>query len=175
MRTDSPLVVDVHQLLEAPGSRRALDFKWRVDGLDDGVTGVRDELAFELMLEAIDGGILVQGEIGGAYWGECSRCLRDIKEPFTRHVAELYRPPGGTWEEGYVITNGSIDLERIVRDTIGLEIPLTPLCRPDCAGLCPRCGSDLNQGPCECPPEVDIRWSKLRDLTGAPEGQEPVS
>jgi uncharacterized protein len=165
MRTHSTLVVDVRELLEAPGSRRALAFSAPVAQLEVGLVGVRDELAFDLVLESIDGGILVRGAIEGEYAGPCGRCLTEIVQPLRVTVAEIYRPPGGMWEEGYVISHESVDLERAVRDAVGLEIPLNPLCRPDCAGLCPRCGADLNDGPCGCPTdEGDLRWSALREL-----------
>jgi uncharacterized protein len=176
MRTHSLLVVDVHELLEAPGSRRSLALSAAVSGLGGDLAGVRGDLGLDLVLEAIDGGIVVQGEIEGEYAGSCRRCLREIVRPLRVRVAEIYRPPGGAWEEGYVITNSSIDLERAVRDTVGLEIPLNPLCRPDCAGLCRRCGADLNDGPCGCPSdEGDPRWSALRELLPGVGGSEPVS
>jgi uncharacterized protein len=165
VRTHSPLVVDVQELLEAPGSRRALSLSARVEGLEAGLLRVRDALDLELVLEAIDGGILVQGSVAGRYAGSCGRCLEPITPPFEVQVAEVYRPPGGVWEEGYVINETSIDLDGMVRDSVGLEIPLKPLCRPDCAGLCPRCGADLNDGACGCPSdEGDPRWSALREL-----------
>lgn len=173
MRTHSPLVVDVRELLEAPGSRRALAFSAPVAQLEVGLVGVRDELAFDLVLESIDGGILVQGAIEGEYAGPCGRCLAEIVRPLRVKVAEIYRPPGGVWEEGYVIAQDSVDLERAVRDAVGLEIPLNPLCRPDCAGLCPRCGADLNDGPCGCPSdEGDLRWSVLRELLPPSDGAD---
>ncbi len=165
MRTHSPLVIDVHELLEKPGSRRPFSLSTRVDGLDVGLVGIRDELRFDLVLEAIEEGVLVQGSVAGEYAGSCGRCLGPLGAPIEVKVAEVYRPAGGAWEEGYVITHATIDLEGLVRDAIGLEIPLNPLCRPDCAGLCPRCGADLNEGMCDCPPDQgDPRWSALREL-----------
>ncbi len=165
MRTHSQLVVDVRELLEAPGSRRALAFSALVAQLEVGLVSVRGDLDFDLVLEAIDGGILVQGTVEGEYAGPCGRCLKEIGQPLLVRVAEVYRPPGEMWEEGYVISHESVDLELTVRDAVGLEIPLNPLCRPDCAGLCQRCGADLNEGPCDCPDDRgDLRWSALRDL-----------
>ncbi|MGH2760219.1 MAG: YceD family protein [Actinomycetota bacterium] len=176
MRTHSPLVVDVGELLEAPGSRRALAFSAPVPQLEVGLVGVPGNLDFDLVLEAIDGGVVVQGSVEGEYSGRCGRCLRDIAEPLRVRVAEIYRPPGSVWEEGYVISHESVDLELAVRDTVALEIPLNALCRPDCAGLCPRCGADLNDGPCGCPSdEGDLRWSALRDLWPSTGGPDPVS
>jgi uncharacterized protein len=176
MRTHSQLVVDVRELLEAPGSRRPLAFSAPVAQLEVGLVVVRGELDFELVLESIDGGILVQGSIEGEYAGPCGRCLQEIVQPLRVRVAEIYRPPGGVWEEGYVISNEAVDLERAVRDAVGLEIPLNPLCRPDCAGLCPRCGADLNDGPCGCRvDEGDLRWSALKELLPPSGGPDPVT
>jgi uncharacterized protein len=165
MRTHSPLIVDVRELLEAPGSHRSLSLRALVADLQTGSAAVRNDLTFDLSLEAIDGGILVRGRISGRFVESCRRCLKEVATPFQVQVAEIYRPPGGVWEEGYVIQHDTIDLERAARDTVGLEIPMSPLCRPDCAGLCPRCGADLNEGRCACPPEEgDARWSALREL-----------
>lgn len=155
----------MRQLLETPGVRRSVVLEARVPDLEAGLVGVRDEMRFDLVLEAIDGGILVQGDVKGSFTGSCRRCLGPLDLPFEVRVAEVYRPAGEVWEEGYVIKDGTIDLDRMTRDTVGLELPLSPLCRPDCAGLCPRCGADLNEGPCGCPTdEGDPRWSALREL-----------
>jgi uncharacterized protein len=165
VRTHSPLVVDVHELLEAPGSRRSVRLVTPVAGLGDELVGAHDDLTLDLVLEAIDGGLVVQGSISGAYSGVCRRCLEPVSVAFDTRVAEVYRPAGGVWEEGYAITpNNTVDLELVVRDNVGLEVPLNPLCRPDCAGLCSRCGANLNEGPCGCPEEVDPRWSALQEL-----------
>lgn len=167
MRTHSSLVVDVHEVLENPGTRRPLSLQARVEGLDVGLVGVPDDLRLDLILEAMDAGVLVQGSVAGAFVGSCRRCLAEIVKPFRVDVAEVYRPPGEVWEEGYVVTHTSIDLERMVRDTVGLEIPINPLCRPDCAGLCSRCGTNLNERACDCPPDVaHPGWAALRELGG---------
>jgi uncharacterized protein len=58
-----------------------------------------------------------------------------------------------------------LDLTEAVRQALVTQLPMRPLCRPDCAGLCARCGADLNEGPCGCPDEpADDRWSVLRGL-----------
>jgi uncharacterized protein len=62
-----------------------------------------------------------------------------------------------------------IDLREEIRQVVLLEVPWHPLCRPDCKGLCPRCGRDLNQGACGCPPERGRSpWDALRNLTEGP-------
>jgi len=60
-----------------------------------------------------------------------------------------------------------IDITKDVRDTLLLAIPMKKLCREDCKGLCPRCGHNLNQGPCNCSQEtIDPRWAALKKLLG---------
>ena len=167
MRTHSPLVVDVHEILEHPGIRRPIVLDAPVPGLEVGLVAVPSDLHFDLVGEALDGGILVQGTVEGSYTGTCRRCLASIEQPFTFRASEVFRPKTEVWEEGYVVDEGHIDLERLVRDNVGLNLPINPLCKDDCAGLCPRCGADLNQGDCGCPTdEGDPRWSALRELRG---------
>ena len=58
-----------------------------------------------------------------------------------------------------------VDISSIVREELLLALPEYSVCRPDCRGLCPRCGIDLNQSTCECgSAEPDPRWEKLRKL-----------
>jgi uncharacterized protein len=65
-------------------------------------------------------------------------------------------------------------LRPLVRDALLLELPLAPLCRPDCRGLCARCGADLNAGPCSCVADRDPRWGALDALRGAGDQEEPI-
>src|SRR5438105_118959 len=157
VRTHSPLVIDVTELLESHGSRKDLNFGSLVDGLQLGLASAHPEMRFELVAEHIDGGIWVRGSILGRYEASCRRCLVDIGQPFSFEAAELYRPAGESWEEGYVIKETSIDLGPLVRDAVLLNLPADPLCREDCAGLCPRCGVNLNHQPHDHAPEADAR------------------
>src|ERR1044071_9208281 len=111
MRTHSQLVIE---LLESHGSRKRLAFTSQVPDLDAGLAHAAPELAFDLTAEAIDGGIWVKGTIRGTYHAECRRCLAPVDQAFTFEAAELYRPAGEVWEEGYVIKDTTIDLEPLV-------------------------------------------------------------
>ncbi len=165
MRTHSALVLDVREPLEHPGVRRPIAFLAPIADLGTGLVRVEGDIAFDLTVEAIEGGVLVRGTMSGHYGGECRRCLKPVRRSFGFKGSEVYRPPGDVWEEGYVVKDLTIDLEPMVRDTVGLNLPTNPLCKDDCAGLCSRCGADLNEGACECSDEVgDIRWSALREL-----------
>jgi uncharacterized protein len=97
----------------------------------------------------------------------CARCLEPLAVDVEADVAELYAEPGqdSEVEEGYEIRDGVIDLDHLVRDALLPRIPVAPRCREDCRGLCPSCGSNLNEGDCDCEPDDrDLRWSALEGL-----------
>jgi uncharacterized protein len=121
-------------------------------------------------------GILVQGTLATAVQMACARCLGPVVLGLEVELEEEYRPtasiPGGPrpvgrddWEAATQIDERNhMDLTEVVRQSILVAVPLHPLCRADCAGLCPRCGADRNAGPCDCAPEPDPRWEGLRAL-----------
>ena len=85
--------------------------------------------------------------------------------PFDVPVQELFAPGAEPDDEHeYPLVEGHLDLEPMIRDAVVPSLPFAPLCRPDCLGLCERCGGDRNLGECSCPPETDPRWSPLLDL-----------
>ncbi len=168
------LALNVVELLKHPGTQRKLSFDEPVEGLSLEMARVEphEPLHFELTAEAVDGeAVYVRGSISGRYAVTCRRCLEDARHQFDVQVAEVYRPEHDVWEEGYEVTGGeTIDLTVITRDGVLLELPANPLCREDCKGLCPQCGANLNDGPCDCVAEQgDHRWGPLRDLLPAPD------
>ena len=79
----------------------------------------------------------------------------------------IHRGGRGETDEIFVsISDNEVeyDLAPHVREAVLLEEPIQLLCGPDCRGLCPQCGADLNQGPCGCTPHGDPRWAPLEDL-----------
>jgi uncharacterized protein len=98
--------------------------------------------------------------------GPCMRCLEPAAPTFEVDAREVSQPGEGEELESPYIEHGTLDLHAWARDALALALPATLLCRPDCAGLCPVCGTDLNvAGPGhhhESAP--DPRWSKLSEL-----------
>jgi uncharacterized protein len=127
-------------------------------------------------LDSVDGGIEVSGLVEAPWVGECRRCLKEVGGTLECEVREVYRrrPPGeppGQDEETYPLAGEMLDLRPLVRDALLLELPMAPLCREDCAGLCPTCGADLSEGPCGCSPAGgDPRWAALDVLRPPPGG-----
>lgn len=96
-------------------------------------------------------GLLVQGKFRANITAECVRCLVEFRQPLDMDFSELYAFSARSVSESGLILpeDAHIDFEPLVREYLLIEIPISPLCREDCKGLCPVCGQDLNEEICE--------------------------
>ncbi|MGH2499986.1 MAG: YceD family protein [Candidatus Limnocylindria bacterium] len=119
-------------------------------------------------------GAYLEGEARASIGQQCSRCLRTVSTPVVVRFAEQYYATiavisGEDVAEAPIDakTIGSdfrIDLTPLLREELILATPQAPLCRPDCKGLCPTCGADLDERPHEHDEAVDERWAALQRL-----------
>ncbi len=164
--------INVSQQLKAPiGSIRDYEVSEAVD-IADGSRLVQGEIR----LMRTDRSILAEGTLHTEIEHTCSRCLSLFSCPLTLNIEEEYFPttdmftgaslPLPDEPDSFTIDgNNILDLTEAIRQYALLATPMKPLCREDCAGLCPTCGRNLNQAPCNCPPKpVDSRWSELSKL-----------
>jgi uncharacterized protein len=160
--------LDVRDLVGHPGTSRLVRVDEPVEGLELELSRVPGDhpIEAELLLESVVEGILVTGPLHGAMRFSCARCLKTFEQPFALEVSELFAPHAAEDDDEYPLgPEGAIDIEPMVRDAVLLSMPFSPLCKPDCAGLCPRCGGDRNLGECTCGPELaDERWSVLNEI-----------
>lgn len=117
-----------------------------------------------LRLSRTKEGILVQGKLQIGVEDECYRCLSPVMRDMTIEVEELYAYPASRASEFSIGDDAILDLAPLLRDEAIIADSRGVLCRPDCKGLCPNCGANLNLGPCECQDEIDPRLAKLKDL-----------
>jgi uncharacterized protein len=125
-------------------------------------------LQLSLRLESVVEGVLVSGSCRGKATGECVRCLDPLTLELELLVQELYAYPGSASAEASEIAqleDDLIDLEPLLRDAVVLALPLQPLCREDCPGLCATCGARLADDPTHEHVEIDPRWAGLEQLT----------
>ena len=125
-------------------------------------------LDLDLRVESVSEGVLVTGSLSAPITGECSRCLTPFSERIQVALTELFAYPDtlteATTEEDEVgrVDGDIVDLEQPIIDAVGLELPFSPVCRPDCPGLCPRCGVPLATAEAgHHHDEIDPRWAKL--------------
>jgi uncharacterized protein len=156
--------IDVRDLLERPGASREVHVTEAIEGMASELVSVSEPVRLDLVLESLVEGILAAGPVSGEMAYRCARCLRPSGQTFRLQVTELFALGVAEGEDEYPIRGETIDLEPMVRDAVVLAMPFTPLCGPDCLGLCERCGGDRNLGECGCGPELDPRWAPLAGL-----------
>jgi DUF177 domain-containing protein len=118
---------------------------------------------------------LVTGTVSAPTSGECARCLTPITGDVEIDLTELFAYPDSTTDEttdsdemGRVVDQ-TVDLQQPIIDAVGLALPFSPLCGPECAGLCPQCGVPLASLEGEAEPghhheQIDPRWAKLAGM-----------
>lgn len=158
----SGLRIDVADLLAHAGSRRAVDRAATLTDLAGSAVRVVGPVAMALDLERIPDGIVVRGDIGATWAGECSACLVPIERDVVVHVDELFEPEPIEGET-YAIEGHEIDLEQVVRDAVLLELPLAPHCLGACADPCVDVAAPTDDEPVTAS-APDPRWSALSDL-----------
>jgi uncharacterized protein len=159
--------IDVRDLLGNPGASRSAALHDTIDGLGTELATVPPDRPIDgdLLLESVVEGILASGRLSGSMRMRCARCLKEFDRPFEVEVTELFvKAPDPDADDYALEPDGGLDPEQMVRDAVGLELPFSPLCRPDCRGLCPICGGDRNLDECPGHVETDPRWAALEGL-----------
>jgi len=125
-------------------------------------------------------GILVQADLSVEAEVTCVRCLAPTRIVLAVHLEEEFRatidivtgnriwpePDEDIGAESFIDNHHILNLDEVVRQELELAVPMKPLCSEACLGLCARCGKNLNEGPCECEAEYDMRWEVLRQALG---------
>lgn len=162
----TPLRVNIADLLHRVGATRDVAVSVTVEELD--LAGERLDGAAVVTLDAhlrsMPDGVVVSGHLRVPWHGTCRRCITRIEGVAEIEVSELFQDHPID-PELFVRHGEQIDLTEMVREHVIGDVPAIPLCRDECAGLCPRCGVDRNTHTCDCVVEVrDDRWAVLDTL-----------
>ena len=160
------MVLYVNRLRRDESGRMPFSLVEKLEGLDCG--GERVDFDGPVVVTGSverDGTIiLVEGEVRAEVILKCSRCLGTVKHPLRAGFCQEYSETG-KGEEVLPVKDDRIDLKGPVTESILLGLPIKVLCREDCKGLCPVCGSDRNVKECSCSCEdVDPRMQQLKKL-----------
>jgi uncharacterized protein len=112
--------------------------------LDTAIVKFRSPIRLRALMNKITNVVTVDLDVRAQMLCTCSRCVEDFEQALDKHL-KLNYPVDKTIQ--------TLDLDPDIRQEIILAFPDKPLCRPDCKGLCVKCGKDLNKGPCSCPQE----------------------
>ena len=199
---DSPWAVSVAQVASRPGQSKEIDATFPApSGIGDEIVGVDEGADVSVVgsFDSIVDGLILNARISAPVHAECTRCLKPIQRDWTVNVTSFFpyedksaAGKGGKAgkngkeeevdiiggedeaEDTYPLLDGGAwaDLEALLRDTLVEELPLQPLCKPDCKGLCSQCGIDLNENPDHQHDMTDIRFAALEGLKAKLEGKE---
>lgn len=172
-----PFVLDTRELGRRPGSMRPVVTRVPApEGLGTPMLQVPagEPVELDLRLESVHEGVLVSGTAAADLVGECARCLDEVRDHVSVELQDLFYYPDRAAEideedeDVLVLVDDHLDLAPVVRDALVLDLPLSPVCRPDCAGLCVECGARLDEvGPDHSHDSSDPRWAALSALTEA--------
>jgi uncharacterized protein len=170
VRWDKVQINVSQQLKSSIGTIRNYEVDTTVD-----IDGEEVEFTGVVRLMKTDRGILLKGTFNTILFLRCSRCLSDFAYPLTVKIEEEYFPvmdvntgvmlPAPEEPGSFTIDDHNImNISEAIRQYTLMALPIKALCREDCSGLCPTCGTNLNEKSCNCTPEIDPRWEKLNTL-----------
>ena len=163
------MLLGLSKIIDSPGA--SVTFSTTVD-LSDLCYGVSypvsEPVAAEGTVRNTAGVLVMTGAISTCIHGTCDRCARDFSREvrFPIDVVLVTELADEENEDEWVfpLEGDSADLDDIVRTVFVLNLDSKLLCREDCKGLCPQCGKNLNEGPCNCQKELDPRFAALKQL-----------
>ena len=139
--------------------RGRVDTSQVLDARDPLFAGLNFELVGPLRVEGrlqstVEGDVMWRATISGQARASCRRCLVDVPVPIAIEIDASFSSDPNALDDPAVYQmperSTHMDLGDAVREELALAVPAFCLCREDCAGLCPKCGTDLNAGACEC-------------------------
>lgn len=169
------MIIDLRQFDDFPAHAVIEASEGEIQPFDDLITQV-GKTTLTLSLQKAETEYFCQGEVSSQVRVQCSRCAREIEldlEGVTdfiirTHSADDLDESGATDDEDYVYAHSTTDVADVtdmVRQALMLALPMKPLCREDCKGLCPVCRANLNERTCSCVKKrSDPRWDGLRNL-----------
>ncbi|MGH3651074.1 MAG: YceD family protein [Acidimicrobiia bacterium] len=156
------LVVEIDDLVGHPEATRNVSGVHQVD-LRLGEVTVKGPMTVTGVVTGTVDGVIARYEARSPAHFSCVRCLTEWEgEVATEGIQHFSKTPD---EDGYAIEDHTVDLSGPATDELALSLPAAPLCRPECGGLCPICGTDLNSDPCDGHgEESDSPFAALKDL-----------
>lgn len=171
--------LNITELLQQSGNRESYSETWAPEDLDleNQLYSLSESLEVSLLLYNASGVIELEGSYGGVVEYYCNRCLEEMSDQLNATFeARFYRPNRDLSSIAddldrddlylrHYTEDEMIDVGSLIREDIVLNRPMQVLCRPDCKGLCPKCGQNLNETDCGHETEsTDPRLSKLEEI-----------
>ncbi len=145
--------IDVSSIVKINGASLDVRFDEAIAELNNLESGFdfKDAVKFEGVLTNASGVLKLNGSLKASYSTKCSRCVKDIEDNFELKIREDIIEGSETADvDAYTYNDNYILLDSILKDNIILNLPVKKVCDDNCKGLCPRCGTNLNEKTCDC-------------------------
>ncbi len=159
--------LNLRELIRVPGSALPFSYVLDLSGLDFyGEHPIPHPVQISGQVENRAGALFLAGTAESVLELRCDRCLKPFSRPMSVPVETLLAEELEDEESDDIVLleNGEVDLDEVFTTAVVLAMDVKHLCSEDCKGLCPRCGANLNDGPCSCGPEIDPRFAALAQL-----------
>ena len=174
--------IDLANIAGTPGARACYAISEQL-APSEGVS-TKGLVVGEIAAENTGSLLLLRGQLRAVLVLTCVRCLGEAEQPVEIDVEEEFASEDTSSDvdtidrdepETSAISDYILDVSELVRQQVMVAVPMGSLCSPDCRGLCPSCGQNFNQGPCECRlQDTDSRWGKLSELLDEAAGETDV-
>ncbi|MBE7034738.1 MAG: DUF177 domain-containing protein [Ruminococcaceae bacterium] len=163
------MVFDVQSILKTDGAKMQLAGLLDVPELyQNSEYDFGEGARFSGVVANIGGVLELTVSAEGTFCVPCARCAKETRQTFSVSVRETLTDCDGKAtesEERVLLCGTSLDMDDVLWPEIFLTLEPKYLCKPDCKGLCPQCGADLNENPCDCKEDtIDPRMAGLADL-----------
>lgn len=160
--------LDLRSILHAPGAGVPFDYQTDLSALDFfGARPLTRPIRVQGRVVNRAGALELSGSASTVLSLTCDRCCKPFDREMTVPLDSLLATElenEDSVDEIILLEDGAVDLDEVVSTAVILGMDMKHLCSEDCKGLCPRCGADLNLGPCDCKPDVDPRLAALARL-----------
>ena len=163
------MMLGLAKIIDCPGG--SIPFETSVDFSDlqyGNSFPVTEPVTASGVVRNTAGVLMMTGRVSTCIHGTCDRCAaefdRDVEFPIQVVLVDELANEENEDEWVFHLEGDSADLDDIIRTVFVLNMDSKILCRPDCKGLCFRCGKNLNEGPCNCQKELDPRFAALKQL-----------
>jgi len=157
----------LNQIINVPGTEAAFDYALDVSDLAfEGVASISDTLAVSGKVRNIAGMLVMTAHVAGKMTCICARCLNEFERGIDLNIEALLADELQDEDnpDVFLLDGDYIDLDEVIITHFVLNMDQKFLCREDCKGLCEKCGKNLNEGPCDCRPDIDPRLAALQQL-----------
>ena len=161
------MLLDLREIIGVPGGRVAFDYNPDMsDATFGSIIGIKKPSRAAGNVANSAGVLTFSANVDAVCICVCARCLKEFEYPVHKHISAFLTEggQGGGNPDGYFLQGDMVDVDEIIVTEFVLDMDERILCREDCAGLCEKCGSDLNDSECSCKKEIDHRLAVLGQL-----------